>query len=199
MKNLHIQNKKNGVLVVISGPSGVGKGTVVSLLRSSSEFGVSVSATTRKPRTGEVDGCDYYFFSQSDFESKLNNGEFLEYTEYCGNYYGSLKSDIENRVSKYKFLILEIEIDGFKKLKKIFRESKMFRFTSIFIMPPSLDELRKRLENRGKDDIGTIEKRCAKSKQELEHSGMYDFVVVNDSPDACATKIRKYLLDFDRV
>ncbi len=193
LDDLNKIQKVNGTLLVISGPSGVGKGTVVGLFKKYSEFDLSVSATTRKPRIGEVDGFDYYFISRNEFENKIKNSEFLEYADYCGNYYGTLKSDVQHKLSKCKFLVLEIEVAGFQKLRKFIPNDDIPNFASVFIIPPSIQELESRLRNRGKDDDETIKQRIVKAKQEITLAKYYDFVVKNDFPEICVEKIYRYL------
>lgn len=176
-----------GILTVISGPSGSGKGTVVKRIKEMREdIGVSVSATTRSPRDGEIDGREYYFITHADFEEKLARGEILEHTVYCGNYYGTPKSEVDRVVSAGKDLILEIEVEGAAQIKKLYPDA-----VTVMLIPPTLDELRARLEGRGSEDSATVEKRLCRALEEIKLAYEYDFVVVNENGkiDECASKI----------
>lgn len=176
-----------GILTVISGPSGSGKGTVVKRIKElRQDIGVSVSATTRSPRDGEVDGREYYFITHADFEEKLARGEILEHTVYCGNYYGTPKSEVDRVVSAGNDLILEIEVEGAAQIKKLYPDA-----VTVMLIPPTLDELRARLEGRGSEDSATVEKRLCRALEEIKLAYEYDFVVVNENGkiDECASKI----------
>lgn len=176
-----------GLLTVISGPSGSGKGTVVKRIKEMREdIGVSVSATTRSPRDGEIDGREYYFITHADFEEKLARGEILEHTVYCGNYYGTPKSEVDRVISAGNDLILEIEVEGAAQIKKLYPDA-----VTVMLIPPTLDELRARLEGRGSEDSATVEKRLCRALEEIKLAYEYDFVVVNENGkiDECASKI----------
>ena len=184
-----------GILVVISGPSGSGKGTVVKRMKELREdIGVSVSATTRSPREGEVHGREYYFITHADFEEKLAQGEILEHTVYLGNYYGTPKSEVDRVVSAGNDLILEIEVEGAAQIKKLYPDA-----VTIMLIPPTLEELRARLEGRGSEDQAAVEKRLCRALEEIKLAGEYDFVVVNENGkiDECASKILE-IVDAER-
>ena len=181
-----IKNKKQGHLIVISAPSGAGKDTVVKKLleRDNNNYWVSVSATSRSPRKGEKEGIDYYFLSKEDFEKKIKEGYFLEYTKYADNYYGTPKEYIKNNLDKGFDVILIIEIEGAQNIKEMLPESIL-----IFIMPPSIKELVNRLKKRGTEDNEKILKRFNKTYKEINEVTKYNYVVVNDDIDEAASKI----------
>ncbi|MBQ9845180.1 MAG: guanylate kinase [Oscillospiraceae bacterium] len=172
-------------IVVISGPSGCGKDTVVKKILSMDErFVLSVSATTRQRRPIEKDGVDYIFLSTEEFVSRLSAGEFLEYTCYCDNYYGTLKQQIEDKVKAGKVVVLVIEVEGAQNVKKVYPDS-----LTIFLAPPSLEELERRLKNRGTEDETKIKQRLFKAKEELGFQSSYDYIVENNSVEQCAQSI----------
>lgn len=176
-----------GSLVVISGPSGGGKGTVVKALKElMPTLGVSVSATTRNPREGEMDGREYYFVSRETFEGMIADGEILEYTTYCENYYGTPKKEAERVMGEGRDLILEIEVEGAAQIKKKFPEA-----VTVMLIPPSLSELEKRLRGRGTEAEEVICSRLARAKEEILLAYDYDYVVVNGDGDieGCAREI----------
>ena len=176
-----------GSLVVISGPSGGGKGTVVKALKElMPTLGVSVSATTRNPREGEMDGREYYFVSRDTFEGMIADGEILEYTTYCENYYGTPKKEAERVMGEGRDLILEIEVEGAAQIKKKFPEA-----VTVMLIPPSLSELEKRLRGRGTEAEEVICSRLARAKEEILLAYDYDYVVVNGDGDieGCAREI----------
>lgn len=182
---------KNGLLIVISGPAGSGKGTVVKLLREMlPDLGFSVSATTRSPRPGEEDGVQYYFMTRDDFEEALAHGEILEHTMYCGNYYGTLKSEADRVLSAGHDLILEIETDGAMQVKKQFPDA-----LTIMLLPPDGKTLEARLRGRGTETDDVIKTRLARAREELGLAERYDYVVVNenDGAEKCADLIREIL------
>lgn len=165
-----------GQLIVLSGPSGVGKGTVLKkYLETATNGVVSVSATTRSPRPGEENGIHYHFIDKETFKEWVDKGEMLEYTEYNGNYYGTPLKMVNEMRNKGKNVILEIEVDGAAQVKKACPEAIL-----VFIMPPSINILRMRLTNRNTEDAETIEKRLAIAKTEFEKAYDYDYVIVND-------------------
>ena len=173
-----------GILFVLSGPSGSGKGTAIKELMGRRPLKLSVSATTRAPRPGEVDGVQYYFLSKEEFERRIADGEMLEYVNYCGNYYGTPKAPVEESLAAGQDVLLEIEVTGAKNIRTLAPEA-----TLLFVFPPSMKELRRRLEGRGTEDAATIERRLAVAKEELRQYGLYDYVVLNDTVESCADQI----------
>lgn len=165
-----------GTLYIISAPSGTGKGTIVAeILKSDPNIHFSVSATTRAPREGETDGVNYYFISREEFLELINNGGMLEHAEFCGNHYGTPKKAVYDKLEAGRDVILEIETVGAMKVKSVCPEA-----VSIFILPPSLSELRRRLQTRATDSEEVIERRVAEARAEIEKSRAYDYIVVND-------------------
>lgn len=176
----------DGLLVVISGPSGAGKGTICSRLKEEfKDLKVSVSATTRKPREGEEEGTSYFFINEEDFIKRINNDEFLEYAKVYGNYYGTPKSEVFRQLEEGNDIILEIDIQGALQVKKNYPKGVF-----IFILPPSLSELNKRIENRGTDSKEVIMKRMQCAYDELNYAFEYDYVVVNDEVETAVEKIK---------
>lgn len=166
-----------GILLVISGPSGSGKGTAVAELKTvNPHIGVSVSATTRAPREGEAEGVNYYYISRAEFERKLKDGEILEHTEYCGNLYGTPKSEVDRVRGEGRDLILEIEVEGAAQIKKLYPDA-----VTVMLVPPSMEELRRRLVGRGSEDAETVEKRIRRAAEEILLAPEYDYVVVNET------------------
>ena len=174
------KNTKRGSLIVISGFSGVGKGTVVKRLVSDFRYTLSVSATTRSPREGEVDGREYYFMDRKDFENLIDYGGFIEWTQYVENYYGTPKKYVEEKLADGKDVILEIEVMGALNVKKQFPDALL-----IFISAPSISELKSRLAGRGTESEETIIKRLRKATEEAEDMDKYDYIIVNDDLDEC--------------
>jgi guanylate kinase len=161
---------------VITGPSGVGKGTLIGRLRERHpEVGLTVSATTRLPRAGEVDGEDYYFLSNAEFDRRLAAGEFVEHASYAGHRYGTLRGELERRTRGGRPVVLEIEVQGARQVRDAIAEAVL-----VFIAPPSLDALRERLEHRATDSEETIERRLEVAQTELAARGEFQFVIVND-------------------
>ena len=181
-----IRTKKRGTLIVISAPSGAGKGTVISnLLEKENNLWLSVSATSRAPRTNDIEGETYYFYSKEEFENKIKEGYFLEYAEYAGNYYGTPKKIIEEKLNEGIDVILEIEIQGAMQIKNLIPESIF-----IFIMPPTLQELKRRLVGRNTDSKEKIIERFKIAYKEINEVSKYNYVVVNDEVDNAVRKIQ---------
>ncbi len=163
-----------GLLIVVSAPSGCGKGTVLHEILKDDSFYCSVSATTRKPREGEINGVNYYFLSKEEFERKIKDDAMLEYAQYCENYYGTLKQEVDSNLEKGKNVILEIDVQGAMQIKKQ-RPEGVF----IFMLPPSVKELERRLRKRGTETDDVIALRVAEAEGEIKQASKYDYVMVN--------------------
>lgn len=173
-----------GLMIVISGPAGSGKGTVNAHLLKSGEFVYSVSATTRAPRPGEVDGVNYRFISREEFLSRIETGDMLEYTEYCGNFYGTPKKEAEEVLASGKNLILEIEVEGAKNIKAKYPDAVL-----VLLLPPSFKIQEQRLRSRGTETEEKILERLARTREELKEASEYDYVVYNyDGADLAAAE-----------
>lgn len=168
--------KNKGILFIISGPSGSGKGTVVSELIKNGGFSLSISATTRPPRAGEQEGRHYFFKTREEFDKMRNCGELLEWAEFCGNFYGTPKAYVEGCLERGENVILEIEVQGALKVKELMPESVL-----IFLMAPDVHELRRRLTNRATEDAQTIDRRVDRAIEELNFVSSYDYVIINES------------------
>lgn len=181
---------ERGLLIVLSGPSGVGKGTVRKHLvdHYHNDFHFSISMTTREKRTGEVDGVDYFFKTREEFEEYIEQGKLLEYAEYVGNYYGTPLDYVENHLKNGRDVFLEIEVQGALKVKE-----RMPEGIFIFLSPPDLDELHHRLVSRSTDTSEAIKRRLDKAVEELKLVRYYDYVVNNDTIDRAAQKIRSII------
>ena len=174
-----------GLLVVYAGASGVGKGTIMKkLLASNPNIRLSVSATTRSPRAGEVDGREYYFVTRERFKELIEEDGFLEYAQYVGNFYGTPKKPVFDMLEEGLDVFLEIEIKGFLQIKEAYPEC-----ISIFIIPPSYEELKLRLMGRGTESPEVIAERLRTAEEELSHSHLFDYVVVNDDVDRAAREV----------
>lgn len=167
---------KKGSLIVVSGPSGAGKGTVCdAFLSAHGEIAYSISATTRAPREGEQDGVNYYFLSRAEFERMIDNGELLEWAEVYGNYYGTPLKKIEERLARGEDILLEIDTQGALNVQKKFPDG-----VYVFILPPSFDELEKRLRGRGTDSEAVVARRLAAAAGEIAAAKQYAYTIVND-------------------
>lgn len=179
--------KKNEAryLLVVSGPSGAGKDSLVAVLRQKHpEIEISVSATSRAMRAGEAEGQNYYYMSREAFETLLAQGKILEHTEYCGNYYGTPRSEVENRIANNIVVVLVIEVEGAANIKKEYPAC-----TTVFVQPPSMDELEQRLRGRGTETPAQIEKRMRRAKEEMAFAPQYDYCVTNDDLQRCADEL----------
>ena len=182
MKNL----KK---LIIITGPSGVGKGTVVKeLLDRNKDIWLSISATTRNPRVGEKDGLNYYFISEERFKDMIDKKEFLEWAQFAGNYYGTPLSTVNEKIEMGFIVLLEIEVEGAKQIKEKFPEA-----FSIFLLPPSKAELEKRIRNRGTEKEEAINRRLSRAKHEIASSNQFDFVLTNHDVDETVKGVFKII------
>ena len=180
---------QKGLLVVISGFSGAGKGTLMKkLLQDYEQYALSISMTTRAPREGEVDGREYFFATREQFEDKISKGGFIEHAQYCGNYYGTPKDYVEEQMEAGRDVILEIEIQGAMKVKEQFPDAVL-----LFVMPPSIAELHKRLVGRGTETEEVIMDRLLRAKEEAVGIEDYDYIIINDDLNACVTELHELL------
>ncbi len=179
-------NKNKGLLVVVSGPAGSGKGTVNGMLIQKEGYVFSVSATTRAPRPGEVDGVNYHFISREEFEARIERGEMLEYTEYCGNYYGTPEKETLEALEAGKNVILEIEVEGAMNVKRKYPEAVL-----IMLLPPSYAVQESRLRGRGTETDDVIRKRLARAREEVLFVVNYDYIIYNydGRAEECVTQI----------
>ena len=182
---------KKGKLLIISGFSGVGKGTVVKyILDNYSDYKISISATTRSPREGEVDGKHYHFLTTEKFEDMIKNNQLLEYANYVGNYYGTPRDFVEKNINEGNNVILEIETQGALQVKKMMPEAVM-----IFVLPPNADTLKERLVGRQTETMEVINKRLSKAAEETGVIDKYDYFVINDEIADCAARINDIVTD----
>ena len=179
----------NGLLIVISGPSGAGKGTICEALMRSNNFSLSVSATTRAPRVGESHGKSYYFINREEFKRKIQENDFLEYAEVYGNYYGTLKSDVCEKIESGNDVILEIDIQGALKVKDAYPDGVF-----IFILPPSMEELKSRIIKRGSETQETLMRRFKEAYKEINFISKYNYAVTNDFVEAATEKIKSIIV-----
>ena len=178
-----------GLLIVISGFSGAGKGTLMKkLIGNYDQYSLSISMTTRAPREGEVDGREYFFATREQFEDKIKQGGFIEYAQYCGNYYGTPKDYVEEQLEKGKDVILEIEIQGAMKVKEQFPDAVL-----LFVMPPSIAVLHHRLIGRGTETEEVIFERLQRAEEEAVGIEDYDYIIINDDLDACVKELHELL------
>lgn len=181
---------RKGILFIVSGFSGAGKGTVLKeVFKAVDNLSFSVSATSRKPRDGEVNGVHYHFFSKEEFEKMISDGLFAEHACTFGNYYGTLKSEIDKSLSSGKDMIFDINFVGAENMKKAYPES-----VSIFITPPSIKDLKERLIGRGSETEESLKRRLAEVKKEVREIEKYDYVLVNDKIDECAKNMISIIL-----
>lgn len=178
-----------GLLIVISGPSGAGKGTICKTLLKENDFWISVSATTRQPRSGEVDGTNYYFLTKEEFKKRINCDDFLEYAEVYGNYYGTPKSNALKAIENGRDVILEIDIQGALKVKESYPEGVF-----IFILPPSMEELKNRIINRGSETPESLMTRFKSAYKEINYVSKYNYAVVNDTVEEAVKKIHSIIV-----
>lgn len=188
-----VDNRKNyqGTLFVISAPSGAGKTSLVArCLKENPHLSVSVSHTTRLPRVGEIDGVNYHFVDKAVFEQMVSEGQFLESASVFDNFYGTTQQDVEMRLEAGQDLILEIDWQGAEQVRKQFKN-----FISIFILPPSLEVLKQRLSDRGKDDAAVIARRLATAREEISHYVEFDYLLINDDFELAAKELNAIFLN----
>ena len=178
--------RKDGIIVVLSSPSGAGKTTLVKKIAQENNFKISISYTTRKPRTNEVNGKDYFFINEKEFKNLIYNQEFLEYAKVFENFYGSSKSQVFEKLNKGENVIFDIDWQGTEQIKK---QKLNYKIITFFILPPSKSELFNRLKNRDMKDKNIVEERMKQFNEDIEHWENYDFVVINDNLDKCYHEI----------
>ena len=185
-----IKTKKTGQLIVISAPSGAGKGTIINeLLKRNDNFYLSISTTSRPIRTNDIPGVTYNFVSKEEFEQKINEGYFLEYTNYVGNYYGTPRAFVEEELEKGNNVILEIEVQGALNIKAQYPNALL-----LFITTKDAKTLEQRLIGRGTEDMDTIKKRLNRAKEEAKDIGKYEYIIVNDDLEECVEQIHQIVL-----
>jgi guanylate kinase len=169
---------KEGKLIIFSAPSGAGKTTLVKhLLNCGLNFGFSISATTRKPRGEEINGREYYFLSKEEFKAKIDNNEFLEWEEvYPGSFYGTLKSEVERICNKGENIVFDVDVAGGYHIKRLYGDNAL----AVFVQPPSIEELKRRLISRSTESPDIIQSRVEKAEHEMTYSGFFDVIIVND-------------------
>lgn len=191
--------KRLGIALIVSGPSGSGKSSISrEVMKRHPEVAFSISCTTRSPRSGERNGVDYHFLSVEEFRKKIEAGEFIEYAQVHGNFYGTLKSEVEKRVTQGIDVILDIDVQGAAKVHELCRESEIFRDAAefVFVAPPSHAELERRLRGRGTDAEEVILKRLENSKLEISHWREYSYLLINDEFEEAVWKFDALLAAF---
>lgn len=180
---------KKGILIVVSGFSGSGKGTIMKeMLKKYDNYALSISATTRQPREGETEGIEYFFKTREEFEKMIAHDELIEYAKYVNNYYGTPKAYVKEQLDKGKDVILEIEIQGALKVKKTYPETLL-----LFVTPPNAEELKKRLVGRGTETMEVIAKRMSRAAEEAEGIEQYDYFVINDNLEECVKEVHSII------
>ncbi|HKK44157.1 MAG TPA: guanylate kinase [Balneolaceae bacterium] len=188
-----MSDKPKGKVIIIVAPSGAGKTTIAKrLLEEHPKIRFSISATTRSPRKGEVDGKDYFFLTEDQFDQKVQNEAFLEWEEYSGNRYGTLRSEVDKLVESGYFPLLDIEVKGAMNVKKLYKSDAI----SIFIQPPSITELKSRLDNRGSENENSLQKRLKRAKMEMSYADNFDFSVVNDDLETAYAEVKAIIEPF---
>ncbi len=182
--------RKDGIVVVLSSPSGAGKTTLVKKIAQENNFKISISYTTRKSRTNEVNGKDYFFISEEEFKSLIKNKEFLEYAKVFENYYGSSKSQVFENLNKGENVIFDIDWQGTEQIKK---QKLNYKLITFFILPPSKSELFNRLKNRDMKDKNIVEERMKQFNEDIKQWENYDFVVINDDLEKCYNEITRFI------
>ena len=185
-----MSSNKDGIIVILSSPSGAGKTTLVNLISQKKNFINSVSHTTRKPRSNEVHGRDYFFVSDEEFKNLIKNKEFLEYAKVFENYYGSSKSQVFENLNKGKNVIFDIDWQGTEQIKK---QKLNYKLITFFILPPSKSELFNRLKNRDMKDKNIVEERMKQFNEDIKQWENYDFVVINDDLEKCYNEITRFI------
>lgn len=185
---MYSNSKNKGLLIVISGPSGAGKGTICKALLEKRDFWLSVSATTRVPRQGEVQGESYYFLTKEEFEKKIEEKDFLEYANVYGNYYGTPRSKVIEKLNTGKDVVLEIDIQGALKVKEAYPKGIF-----IFILPPSMEELKNRIIKRGSETEESLMRRFKSAYKEINYVSKYNYAVINDEIDSAVSKIESII------
>jgi guanylate kinase len=175
-----------GILMIISGPSGSGKGTVVKELVKEDGFALSISATTRSPRRGENEGVEYFFKTEEEFKHMIEKGQLIEWANFVGHFYGTPKDYVLNKINEGKSVVLEIEVQGAEQIKELYTDAVL-----VFLVPPSREELEKRLVGRGTEDEETIRKRIKRASEEIKLIDRYDYVVINDKVENAVERIKK--------
>ncbi len=186
-----MNHDSKNIMVILSSPSGAGKTTISKKIQQKYQnFKISVSHTTRKPRPNEVEGIDYYFTNENDFKNRIDNNEFYEYAKIFGNYYGTSKKSVLNLLNNENDVLFDIDWQGTQQLSK-FKELNLLK---IFILPPSKEELKKRLIQRNQDNLDVVEERLKAYDSDSSHKKDYDFVVINDNLESCFKEVEKIIL-----